>query len=112
MNAEYLNEFSNSFGENTVEIWATAFLPDGTVTQDYCVTTIDIQDNFDVCNNGPDQMVDISGILNHFEGGPIAGVTVDLIGSELAPVTTDAEGTFAFTAQSMHSRYYISSIIC
>lgn len=90
----------DDFGENTVEIWATAFLPDGSVTQDYCVTTIDIQDNFDVCANGPDQFVQVSGMVQNVEGGAIQGVTVELEGSELEPQITEEDGSYAFHAMA------------
>jgi hypothetical protein len=90
----------DDFGINTVEIWATAFLPDGSVTQDYCVTHIDIQDNLDVCANGPDQFVQIAGMVQNVEGGAIAGTTVELEGSELAPQVTDETGNYAFHAMA------------
>jgi hypothetical protein len=97
----------NDVGQlNEVEIWATAFLPDGSVTQDYCVTRIDIQDNFDVCANGPDQMVAVSGMLQNIEGGAIAGATVELEGSELGPQITDQSGIYAFQANE-HGSYNV-----
>lgn len=96
----------DDFGFNTVEIWATAFLPDGTITQDYCVTKIDIQDNFDVCANGPDQMVGISGMVQNVAGGAIAGTSVELEGSELGPQITDESGTYAFQANA-HGSYNV-----
>jgi hypothetical protein len=96
----------DDFGENTVEIWATAFLPDGSVTQDYCVTTIDIQDNFDVCNNGPGQLVNISGMIQAVNGNPLPGATVELDGSELGPQVTAEDGMYSFSAGS-HGSYTV-----
>jgi hypothetical protein len=86
----------DDFGFNTVEIWATAFLPDGSITQDYCVTKIDIQDNFDVCANGPGQLVQVAGMVQHVDGGAIAGATVEMQGSEYTPQQTDETGSYAF----------------
>jgi hypothetical protein len=93
----------DDFGDNEVEIWATAFMPDGSVTQDYCVTTIDIQDNFDVCANGPDQFVQIAGMIQNVEGGAVEGVSVELAGSELGPQITQEDGTYSFTASAYGS---------
>ncbi len=82
-----------------VEMWVTALLPDGTITQDYCITNIDFQDNNHACD-APDGLVSVSGMVTTTEDEAISNVKVELQGSEEAPQNTSTNGTFEFDVNS------------
>ncbi len=80
-----------------VRMYVTAHLPDGTTTTDYCVTNIDFQDNNDACNPSiPDGLVQLSGLITNINDEPIPNVSVELQGSELAPMNTGVSGSYEF----------------
>lgn len=87
----------DDLGDNAIEIWVSAVLPDGTLLQDFCKTTINIQDNARSCpNTGPIPMASVSGTVKSQDGSALPGVTVSLNGSELPPVVTPGDGTYRF----------------
>jgi hypothetical protein len=80
-----------------VEMWVTAVLPDGSVTQDYCKTTIDFQDNTNSCPPALGDMIKLGGTVTTVNNLPIPKVEVALQGSELGPQTTQIDGKYEFT---------------
>jgi len=82
-----------------IEMWVTAILPDGTITQDNCVTNIDFQDNNKACD-APDGLVSVSGMVTTTNDEPITDVKVKLEGSEYAPQNTSSNGAFEFDVDS------------
>ena len=82
-----------------IEMWVTALLPDGTITQDNCVTNIDFQDNNHACD-APDGLVSVSGMVTTTQDEPINKVKIELQGSEEAPQNTGDNGTFEFDVNS------------
>jgi len=87
----------DNLGYNEIQVWASALLPDGSITQDYCITKIEIQDNSGVCDGNNSGLVHIAGTISNLEGNPIAGTQVELEGSELAPLNTNEEGSYSFS---------------
>ncbi len=95
----------DDIGLQDVQMWVTAILPDGSITQDYCVTHIDFQDNNGVCPATQAGTINVSGSVTTINDEPIPDVELDVQGSELAPQMTGNEGTFAFTVNA--DRNYI-----
>ena len=90
----------DSVGLRQVEMWVTALLPDGTITQDYCITHIDFQDNNNVCPASTSGLINVTGNITTINDEPISGAELEVQGSELAPQTTNDDGTFAFTVNA------------
>ncbi len=89
-------------------MWVTALLPDGTITQDFCVTKIDFQANAGGCEDvdcNKDPYLLLSGLITNINDEPIPGVSVELQGSEVAPVNTGNNGTYEFNISE--NRNYI-----
>jgi len=87
----------DDLGDNAIEIWVSAVMPDGTLLQDYCTTTINIQDNARSCpNQGNLPLASVGGLVKNLDGTPLDGVTVKLDGSEHAPQVTHEDGTYRF----------------
>ena len=74
----------------TVEIWVT----DGNGNQDFCVTYILVQDPNGACP--PTATAAVAGGIQTEEGDDVEDVTVTLMGSNEAPITTGANGAFNF----------------
>jgi hypothetical protein len=87
-------------GIQTVQMWVTAHLPDGTITQDYCVTRIDFQDNNRVCPQVTGNMVNVKGAVTTVNNLPITNVNIAVQGSELGPQTTNNNGAYEFSVES------------
>jgi len=98
----------NEIGTNQVELWVTALLPDNTITQDYCITTVEVQDNNNECGTNPLPQAVVSGTVNTTDDEPVKGVSLRLIGSELGEVTTDENGKFSFESVDKGKDYKIS----
>ncbi len=94
----------DSKGLQPVEMWVTAIVGTDTL-QDNCVTQIDFQDNNNVCPATTSGTINVTGNITTINDEPIAGTKLEVQGSELAPQTTDDNGTFAFTVNA--DRNYI-----
>ncbi len=77
-------------GVNDVQIWFT----DEFGNQDFCVTTVTIQDNTTSCNDDT-LTVHLGGQIFNENDVPVSGVTVSLNGTN-TPVSTGATGSFYF----------------
>ena len=82
-------------GSQPIELYVTALLPDGSTTQDFCTTSIDVQDNFSLCNNPLPHGI-VSGAIVNEENEPVENVEISLLGSELGTQKTNKEGKFEF----------------
>ena len=80
----------DDLGPNEVEVWVT----DATGNQDFCVTTIFIQDNMFSCNS-----ITVAGVIETEEVEPVEDVTVEVNGG-LFVETTDNTGAYDFTLAS------------
>lgn len=88
-----------NIGLYPVEMWVTAILPDGTITQDYCSTFIHFQDNSGVCDDYRTPL-DIQGTVKTITEEPVKDVSIIVLGSETGPHMTNADGNFMFTVMS------------
>ncbi len=99
--------FCNDLGLQPVFLYVTAVLPDGSiVSQDFCETTCDVQDNFNLCTN-PITYGTVSGSVTTGSDKKVEGVTIKLLGSELASVTTNTEGQYAFEGVNEDQSYVV-----
>ena len=99
--------FCNEQGLQPVKMYVTAVLLDGSVvSQDFCETTCDVQDNFDVC---PDPLTysTVSGAVLTDDDKKVEGVKIKLLNSEFAPTATDNDGQFAFEGVEKSRNYTV-----
>ncbi len=99
--------FCNDKGIQPVQMWVTAVLPDGSiVSQDYCETTCDVQDNNELC---PDPIAygTVSGAVLTDDDKKVEGVKINLLHSEFAPAATDKDGQFAFENVENNRNYIV-----
>ena len=85
----------DDLGLQPVELWVTALLPDGSTTQDYCTTSIEVQDNDTLCTNPLPHGI-VSGAIVNEDNEPVENVEVSLVGSELGLQKTNNEGKYEF----------------
>ena len=85
----------DDLGSQPIELWVTALLPDGTTTQDYCTTSIEVQDNNSLCTN-PISYGIVSGAIVNEDNEPVENVEISLAGSELGIQKTNNEGKYEF----------------
>lgn len=89
----------------TVQIWVT----DEAGNQDFCTTTVVVQDNQDVCPDiGTTAM--IAGQISHFANKDVAEVQVNIQNSNMQSPTyamTSNRGEYAFNDLSAHEDYYV-----
>lgn len=100
-----VNDFKRTFdctdkGLQTVEMWVTAHFEDGSITQDYCITRIDFQDNNNACPPNTGNMVNVKGAVTTVNNLPVSNVNISVQGSELGPQTTNNNGTYEFSVES------------
>lgn len=90
-------------GVQTVTIYVT----DTYGNQDFCTTTVTVQDNFNLC---PDpQPITISGKVTTENNIPLEGIKTVLKGQESHnEVTTDAQGRYAFNDMPVLAPYEVS----
>lgn len=101
------NEVAN---DQQVKLYVTAILPDGTTTQDYCNTVIDVQDNNHLCPSIPILYGTVSGNIKTKDNIKLQDVTVKLAGSEMNDVKSNANGEFMFPQVSLGSSYTVTPI--
>ena len=85
----------------TVQIWVT----DLAGNQDFCTTVIQIQDPNGACA-GPTAL--ISGTIENEYQETVEDVTVNIDGGNMAPIVTDANGSFTFPQLSSGGDYSIA----
>ncbi|HLF64407.1 MAG TPA: HYR domain-containing protein [Saprospiraceae bacterium] len=94
----------NDLGLQTVQIWVT----DQVIgEQDFCTTTIDIQDNLNACEDGPQLTGTISGQISTESTQNVKDVDVTLSGSGLVPVTTNGSGDYTFPTMPLGGSYQV-----
>jgi hypothetical protein len=94
----------NDIGLQTVQIWVTDLVLG---EQDYCTTTIDIQDNNNACEDGPQIVGTISGQIATEFTQNVKDVAVNLSGSGLPSVNTSSSGNYAFPAMPLGGTYQV-----
>ncbi len=94
----------NDVGLQAVEIWVTDRVLG---EQAFCNTTIDIQDNNNVCEDGPQLTGSISGQVSTEFTQDVKDVVVTLSGSGLVPVATNGSGDYAFPTMPLGGTYHV-----
>ena len=95
----------NNLGRNDVNLYAGVLTPMGTIVQDFCSTFINIQDNFDVCDDVDGRFV-VNGAVMTETDAPVKEVNVSLEGSEMNLITNNT-GTYNFEGMLSGSNYVV-----
>ncbi len=93
-------------GVNEIELWVI----DENGLTDFCITTVDIQDNNDIC---PEQLGGtgiISGNITVPGAGKLAGAMVYLDGSNLAGIPSGSNGYFVFPMMPFGGQYEVRPV--
>ncbi len=93
----------DSLGINTVQLWVTDLVLG---QQDFCTTTIDIQDHNNACT-GQNLSGTIAGQISTESSQDVKNVNVSLQGSGLAAVNTDGTGVYAFPSMPFGGTYQV-----
>ena len=95
----------DSLGIREVQIWAT----DEAGNQDFCVTTVDVQDNQGACNDGLNQNTSVAGLVATTNNVPLTNATVLLEGAEtFFGLLTDDQGEYVFHDVPMYNDYTVT----
>ncbi|MEZ4907737.1 MAG: HYR domain-containing protein [Saprospiraceae bacterium] len=100
----------DSIGLNSVEMWVSAILPDGSIIQDYCTTSIEVQDNFDVCDGSPLVSGTIAGNIKTEDNRELEGISVKLLGSEINDESTNIDGNYEFSQVPFGSSFAVQPV--
>ncbi len=110
--SENANDISKTFdcsqlGLNDVEIWVT----DEFGNQDFCITTIEIQDNLNACDpgTGTGAKAIIGGVVETEMGAAIVDVQMDISGSNTATTNTDQNGGYDFVDLDVNGNYVVGA---
>ena len=82
---------------DTVEIWVT----DAAGNQDFCKTTVTVQDNMGACNDP--LVASVGGQINNETGTHIGNVAVNMNGQASGSMTTGPSGSYLFTGVPLGS---------
>lgn len=93
-------------GEIEVEVWAI----DANGLTDFCVTTIDIQDNQGVCPPLGGSTGVISGNITVPHAGTLSGAMIYLDGSNLAGIPSGMNGHFVFPTMPLGGEYVVRPV--
>ena len=96
----------NDLGENEIELWVI----DENGLTDFCITTIDIQDNSGVCPPEQGGIGTISGNIEVPNSGKLGGAMVYLDGSNLPGTPSGANGYFVFPAMPFGGQYAVRPV--
>lgn len=95
----------DSVGIREVEIWVT----DEAGNQDFCVTTVDVQDNQGACNDGLDQNTTMMGLVATANNVPISNTAIVLEGPETYyGFITGEQGEYVFQDVPMYNDYTVT----
>lgn len=93
-------------GTNLVQIWIT----DAAGNQDFCETTVTVQDNMGICPVG-DPLISMGGSIANENDESIEGVEVTLGGTTSGTATTGNDGMFQFADIPQGGDYTISALL-
>lgn len=93
-------------GENEIELWAI----DENGLGDFCITTIDIQDNFGICPPIEGGTGTISGNIAVPGAGTLSGAMIYLDGSNLSGIPSGSNGHFVFPAMPLGGEYVVRPV--
>ena len=90
-------------GDNEIELWVI----DQNGLSDFCVTTVEIQDNNHICPPDQGGTGIISGNISVPGSGSLSGAMVYLDGSTLGGMPSGANGHFVFPAMPLGGEYIV-----
>jgi hypothetical protein len=93
-------------GENEIELWAI----DQQGLTDFCITTIEIQDNNSICPPQEGGTGIISGNISVPQAGTLSGAMIYLDGSTLAGMPSGGNGQFVFPAMPLGGEYVVRPV--
>ncbi len=93
-------------GRNDLNLYVGILTPMGTIVQDYCSTFINIQDNFNVCDDDDGRLV-VNGSLMTENAIPVKEVNVALEGSEMNMITSN-NGLYNFEGMLTGADYVVT----
>jgi len=97
----------DDLGRNDINLYAGVLTPMGTIVQDFCSTFINIQDNFDVCDQDTiDGRFVVNGSVMTETNIPVREVNIALEGSEMNLITNNT-GMFNFEGMLMGANYVV-----
>jgi hypothetical protein len=97
----------NDLGENEIELWA---IDDNGLT-DFCITTLDVQDNTGICPPGlGGNTGTISGNISVPQSGKLGGAMIYLDGSQQPGIPSNADGYFVFPSMSFGGNYTVRPV--
>ncbi|MEO5906356.1 MAG: T9SS type A sorting domain-containing protein, partial [Saprospiraceae bacterium] len=96
----------NDLGDNEIELWAI----DENGLTDFCITTVDIQDNNNICPPELGGTGTISGNINVPGSGKLAGAMVYLDGSNAEGIPSGSNGYFVFPSMPLGGQYDVRPI--
>ena len=89
-------------GQNTVEIWVT----DASGNQDFCVTSVIIQDNMGVCSGN--LYANVGGAITNEEGEDVENVQVSINDGVTPPAMTNSNGNFEFSTLPLGNDFTVT----
>lgn len=103
-----VNEISKTFnclnlGVNSIQLWVT----DASGNQDFCETTLVIQDNMGICHPATPEPL-VAGSVNNEMGNDVESVSVSVNDGVTSPVITGPDGKFAFPSLEPGNDYTLS----
>ncbi len=96
----------DDLGPNEVELWVT----DQNGLSDFCITTVDIQDNNSICPPQPIQSGIISGTVSVPNAGKLGGAMIYLDGSNQPGTPTTNNGYFVFPYMAFGGTYTVRPV--
>jgi hypothetical protein len=84
----------DNLGSQQVEVWVI----DANGNADYCITTVEVQDNQKVCGEGMHNtpMIALSGKITTQSGAAVEEVKVQITHPDKTPYVTGTDGTFSY----------------
>ena len=85
--------YCTDLGQNLVQVWVT----DEAGNQDFCETTVIIQDNMNACGGGTiDPLIALNGLVANEENEGVENVSVELNGNMSSQTLTNGTGGYQF----------------
>ncbi len=96
----------NMMGNQSVDVYAIATLPDGSEVSAYCTTFVNVQDNMGACPTGG-LVANVSGRIATENAEDIEDVAVTLDGGQMPAEMTDVSGEYAFPEMPYGGAYVV-----
>ena len=96
----------SNLGTNEIELWAI----DENGLTDFCITTLEIQDNSGICPPGLGNTGTISGKISVPQAGALSGAMIYLDGSNLSGIPSASNGQFVFPPMILGGEYIVRPV--